>query len=213
VAGSHLLHSWQRSDVPLRKVAGYLLEDLAPWARILRYRLRSRWLLTRAARAIDLTQAYANALAPSLALATTHEIESVGLPGLLRYEDRNSMAFGVESRLPFLDHRLLNIAYNLPLSMHMKGGWSKALLRRAVQTVMPSSIVWQKRKIGFEAPLSALAPAVRRLLSDVMTDGVPRINHLVRTSALLESQGRADSRLLWRVLNVELWLRRFGLSF
>jgi asparagine synthase (glutamine-hydrolysing) len=125
------------------------------------------------------------------------------------------MAFGVESRLPFLDHRLLNIAYNLPLAMHMKGGWSKSLLRRAVQTVMPSSVVWQKRKIGFEAPLAALAPAVRRLVSDVMTDGVPRINPLVRTSVLLERQrqGRVNSQVLWRALNVELWLRRFGLSF
>ena len=148
MAVSQLLHSWQKSDVALRKIAGYLLEDLAPWARIVRYRLRSRWLLTSAARAVDLSDVYATALTPSLASATTHEIESVGLPGLLRYEDRNSMAFGVESRLPFLDHRLLNIAYNLPLAMHMKGGWSKSLLRRAVQTVMPSSVVWQKRKIG-----------------------------------------------------------------
>src|ERR1017187_1819623 len=214
-AVSQLLHSWQKSDVALRKIAGYLLEDLAPWARIVRYRLRSRWLLTSAARAVGLSDVYATALTPSLASATTHEIESVGLPGLLRYEDRNSMAFGVESRLPFLDHRLLNIAYNLPLAMHMKGGWSKSLLRRAVQTVMPSSVVWQKRKIGFEAPLAALAPAVRRLVSDVMTDGVPRINPLVRTSVLLERQrqGRVNSQVLWRALNVELWLRRFGLSF
>jgi asparagine synthase (glutamine-hydrolysing) len=81
-----------------------------------------------------------------------HEICRHGLPALLRYEDKNAMRFSVESRLPFLDYRLVEMALSANDAYKIKDGWSKNILRRAMQGKLPDSIVWRNRKIGFAAP-------------------------------------------------------------
>jgi asparagine synthase (glutamine-hydrolysing) len=75
-----------------------------------------------------------------------------GLEELLRYADRNSMAHGCEIRLPYLDHQLVEFVFNLPSSFKIRQGWTKWLLRKAVDPRLPSEIAWRKDKIGFEPP-------------------------------------------------------------
>ncbi len=78
-----------------------------------------------------------------------------GLEDLLRYADRNSMAFGREIRLPFLYHELVQFIFSLPGSYKIKNGFTKYILRVAMQNTLPQSIVWRKDKIGFEPPQQA----------------------------------------------------------
>ena len=74
------------------------------------------------------------------------------LPELLQYADRNSMAHGVEVRLPFLNHELVQFIFSLPSSFKIKDGFTKWILRNSMQTHLPTDICWRKDKTGYEPP-------------------------------------------------------------
>jgi asparagine synthase (glutamine-hydrolysing) len=76
----------------------------------------------------------------------------LGLEELLRYADRNSMAHGREVRLPFLDHQLVEFIFSLPSNLKIHDGWTKFLLRKAMDKKLPDEIVWRKDKVGYEPP-------------------------------------------------------------
>lgn len=74
------------------------------------------------------------------------------VPVLLRYEDKNSMAFSRESRVPFLDHRLVEYVAALPLNLKLRDGWTKFCLRRGARNLVPPEILQRKDKLGFATP-------------------------------------------------------------
>jgi asparagine synthase (glutamine-hydrolysing) len=76
----------------------------------------------------------------------------MSLPSLLHYEDRNSMAFSVESRTPFLDYRIVELAFKVPSQFHIYNGQRKNLLRKAMRGIIPEAIRKRKDKLGFVAP-------------------------------------------------------------
>lgn len=75
-----------------------------------------------------------------------------GLEELLRYADRNSMAHGVEVRLPFLNAELVQFIFSLPSKYKINQGFTKWLLRKSMENKLPASIVWRTDKVGFEPP-------------------------------------------------------------
>ena len=75
-----------------------------------------------------------------------------GLAELLRYADRNSMAHSREIRLPFLNHELVEFIFSLPASLKIKNGFTKWILRKAIETWLPAKITWRKDKIAYEPP-------------------------------------------------------------
>jgi asparagine synthase (glutamine-hydrolysing) len=75
-----------------------------------------------------------------------------GLEELLRLADRNSMAHSVEVRLPFLSHQLVEFLFTLPSHFKIHNGWTKWILRRSVDDLLPKEITWRKDKVGFEPP-------------------------------------------------------------
>lgn len=75
-----------------------------------------------------------------------------GLEELLRLADRNSMAHAAEVRLPYLHHPLVEFLFTLPPHLKIKNGWTKWLLRKTAEPVLPPEIVWRKDKVGFEPP-------------------------------------------------------------
>lgn len=79
-------------------------------------------------------------------------VSSVGLEQLLRYSDRNSMAHGREVRLPFLSHELVEFVFSLPSSYKIHDGWTKWILRKTFENLLPNEITWRKDKIGYEPP-------------------------------------------------------------
>jgi asparagine synthase (glutamine-hydrolysing) len=75
-----------------------------------------------------------------------------GLEDLLRYADKNAMAHGRELRLPFLQHNLVQFIFSLPAVFKINKGYTKWLLREAMQHVLPPDIVWRTEKTAFEPP-------------------------------------------------------------
>ncbi len=139
-----------------------------------------------------------------------------GLRALLHYEDRNAMAFGVEARLPFLDHRLVEFLDTLDPTYKLREGQTKRVLREAMKGLLPEPVRLRRDKMGFVTPEAQwfrgpLSDYVREVLSDRRT----RERGYVNTEAALRAfdahvAGRINlSRAIWRWLNVELWCRRF----
>lgn len=79
------------------------------------------------------------------------DIDQFSVPMLTRYEDRNSMAHSIETRLPMLDHRLVNFVLNAEPQFKIKNGWTKYMLRHSI-TEMPERIRWRNDKLGFVVP-------------------------------------------------------------
>lgn len=75
-----------------------------------------------------------------------------GLGELLHYADRNSMAHGREIRLPFLNHELVEFIFSLPATLKMHSGFTKYILRKTMNGVLPNEIVWRTEKVGYEPP-------------------------------------------------------------
>lgn len=80
------------------------------------------------------------------------DLTRFSLPALLRFEDRNMMAFGIESRVPFVDHILVEWIAKLPASLRLSGGWTKLILREAFRGVLPEHIRTRRSKLGFLTP-------------------------------------------------------------
>src|ERR671938_64936 len=78
-----------------------------------------------------------------------------GLPELLRYEDRNSMAHAIEARVPFLDYRIVELCFSLPASELVSGGRTKSVLRRALGDLLPPLVRERRDKLGFVTPQRA----------------------------------------------------------
>jgi asparagine synthase (glutamine-hydrolysing) len=84
-----------------------------------------------------------------------HYMMTYSLPHLLKGEDRNSMAHSIEARVPFTDYRLVDYVFSLPGIYKIRHGWTKWLLRLAVEDLLPPTIVWRADKLGFATPLWA----------------------------------------------------------
>jgi asparagine synthase (glutamine-hydrolysing) len=144
-------------------------------------------------------------------------VVSTNLPALLRYEDRNSMRFGIEARVPYLDHRLMEAAMRLPDRLRISDAITKIALRRIARGIVPEDIRTNPRKVGFETPERAwlvdAVPEIRRFLaaSSGLASGVlsaAGVSDVV--TAIGPDCDEAASRALWRILTIETWLRRFA---
>jgi asparagine synthase (glutamine-hydrolysing) len=93
-------------------------------------------------------------LGPGASIADRQErdLSYSSIPALLQHEDRSSMAHSIESRLPFLDYRLVQFALSLPPSFKLRGGWTKWVLRQALAGSLPDKIRLRKTKLGFNTP-------------------------------------------------------------
>lgn len=83
-----------------------------------------------------------------------HALIRDSIPSLLHYEDRNSMAYSIEARVPFLDHRLVEFGLGLPPHLKIRGPETKVIMRRALQGILPDRIVLRKDKLGYPTPFS-----------------------------------------------------------
>lgn len=134
------------------------------------------------------------------------------LPSLLQVEDRMSMAHGLESRVPLLDHNLVSFVASIPSDIKFKDGQLKRLLKVAFPGVLPSEILKRRDKMGFPVPLAEwtngpLKTEFAGTLESLRDRKLPFINgdHLER---MLTSQVKY-ARGLWALLSLELWHETF----
>lgn len=147
--------------------------------------------------------------------AMTHFDFKTLLPALLQVEDRMSMAHGVESRVPLLDHRLVELAATIPANIKFQNGELKRLLKVAFADCLPPVIRDRKDKMGFPVPLQAWVKkggVVREFLLDTLRSQRARQRHYLtpgfEIEALMAREG-PFSRNIWAVLSLELWQQQF----
>jgi asparagine synthase (glutamine-hydrolysing) len=134
------------------------------------------------------------------------------LPALLQVEDRMSMAHGLESRLPFLDHPLVELSARIPSDIKFEGGRMKRVLRAAFANDVPQSILERTDKMGFPTPLNLWARgSANDFIVDVMSTTKARGRDLfdnARALAWMSSES-AFGRSFWGMLSLELWQQEF----
>lgn len=139
-----------------------------------------------------------------------------GLQDLLRYEDRNSMAFSVESRVPFLDHRLVEYSIALNNEWKVKDGWSKYILRKTVENSLPKEVVWRKNKMGFVTPHGEWKSKLKKELTDYISSA--NCPDLINKEYLLKlcSADMVNTNHLsefWKVISFIKWTEVFKVRF
>jgi asparagine synthase (glutamine-hydrolysing) len=97
-----------------------------------------------------------------------------GFENLLRYADRNSMAFSREVRLPYLDHQLVEFSYSLPSTYKIHNGWSKYLLRKSFEGIIPEKITWRKDKIGYAPPENQWMQT--SAMKEILNEGISKLS-------------------------------------
>ena len=143
-----------------------------------------------------------------------HRDVSAAITHLLRYEDRDSMAFSVEARVPFLDYRLVEYVFSLPATLKIRNGWTKWILRQAMRGILPEEIRFRRDKLGFPTPertwlwqnkngIEALFGAENVLSGEFINPGFIRDN----LDGLLSQGGHSVE--IWKYINLELWLQAF----
>ena len=134
------------------------------------------------------------------------------LPALLHVEDRMSMAVSIESRVPILDHRIIELASKMPPAMKFSGGKTKAMLIKSVKNILPQEIIDRKDKMGFPTPINNwLAGDSKEYALDILTSQQAKNRGYLNTSAIEKqiSESGKFSRDLWGALNLEMWHRKF----
>ena len=134
------------------------------------------------------------------------------LPGLLQVEDRVSMSVSIESRVPLLDRRIVDLISRMPAGMKFKGGEMKYLLRKTIKNIMPPEIMNRKDKMGFPVPLHIWSKNnAKEFILDTLLSKKARERNMINTDHVekLILAEQPFSRGLWGLLSLELWHGQF----
>ena len=152
------------------------------------------------------------------------EISQIHLPRLLKWDDRNSMAFSIEGRYPFFDFRLVEAALQVPAGMNFHAGWNKYTMRKALGHLLPADVQWRRSKIGFVTPQSVwLNTVLKPILLHWAQNPSKSLNAFVDDKELyllaqnLLASGKIHSmderqHLLFRLFVLDRWLQVYRVS-
>lgn len=145
-------------------------------------------------------------------------VTTLSIPSLLHYEDRSSMTYGIEARVPFLDHRLVEFSLGIPGDLKINGAEGKSVLRQAVKDVLPAEVTYRKDKLGYPTPFAAwsrtnLRAEINTYLEDAVFKrdwyDVPKL----RTIWQRHQAGSINAdRIIHNLITTELWYNHFGSS-
>jgi asparagine synthase (glutamine-hydrolysing) len=147
-------------------------------------------------------------------------VMETSLPMLLRYEDRNSMAHSVESRVPFLTPELINFIFSLPEEhiVDLEGN-TKSVFRKAMHGLVPDPILQRRDKIGFSTPekhwLKDLSPWVDQVLNKSTTQFVPalKMDKVREEWRNISADKRPFNFRIWRWINLICWSERHSIEY
>lgn len=134
------------------------------------------------------------------------------LPALLQVEDRMSMAVSIESRVPLLDRRIVDLVAKIPPAMKFNGAEMKYIFKRSIGDYLPTKILNRKDKMGFPVPLNKWAQnGAKDFISDTLLSQKSKsrgIFDATKIEKIIASQ-QPFSRQLWGMLSLELWYNNF----
>jgi len=155
------------------------------------------------------------ARAPSIRQISYAQLTGGNIQMLLHWEDRNSMAHSIESRVPFLDYRLVEFALGLPDEFKVRNGMTKNVLRDAMRDVLPASIGTRTDKLGFttaeevwmrERSTASFRRAIEEAIA--LSNGILTENTLKIFDEVVQGK-RPFHWFLWRVISFGNWVKRF----
>jgi asparagine synthase (glutamine-hydrolysing) len=160
------------------------------------------------------------------ATLTPHNLERHLRSQLLHYsfnqilhdEDQSSMSQAIEIRSPFIDYRLMELGFSLPIEDRFSGGVTKKILRQAFGKRLPPMITDNHRKLGFATPFAAwsTSPTFACFVREVVESPEFRSRRIWNAAELgrrlLDPQAVQSGFPVWRFLNGELWFREFGIT-
>src|SRR5690606_6546206 len=134
------------------------------------------------------------------------ELSHYCLPRLLRFADRNSMAFSVEQRVPHLSNLLLDFALELPLERRVNNGWSKFIVRKSMEGKIPDAVLWNPKKRGFDIPQALWVEQIADQLKEWIGDTAE--SNLFKRDAIIEDLYNAQkgTTYLWSVISTILFM-------
>ena len=135
-----------------------------------------------------------------------YEIFTTNLPALLRYEDKNSMRHSIETRLPFVDYVNLENSLSINAKYKIKDGWSKYVLRKVIDSILPNEVVWRKNKFGFNAPDNIWLNSIKdKMKEDILgSDIIKSVADMEHLKFKLNSM---NILIMWRLYCVSVWER------
>lgn len=135
------------------------------------------------------------------------------LPALLQVEDRMSMAHGLESRVPLLDHKIVELAATIPSNIKFENGDMKHIFKKVVHPFLPESILQRKDKMGFPTPLVEWSKksTVKEFIQDLFNNSAAKQRTYIDNSKVLDKINNESrfGRNLWAFLCLELWQQEF----
>lgn len=138
------------------------------------------------------------------------------LPALLRYEDKNTMRYSLEGRVPFLDKEVMKYLFTLDNEAIIKGSWNKRILRDATKGLLPEIVRARRNKIGFTTPEAEWFKRLKtRFYGIFLSESFAERPYFNQQEVLhafeghIKGRNTTDTMVFWRMLNVELWLREF----
>lgn len=148
------------------------------------------------------------------------DIRNLILPRLLKWDDRNLMAFSIEGRYPFLDHRVIETALRFGNEVLFHKGWTKYPLRQAMSQSIPKEIYFRKSKWGFETPQQHwLGEALRPVLKQWLADRSKPLLNIVTPKSLESVASRfwkdnalEDAQLLFRLYLLDKWMSLYEIQ-
>jgi asparagine synthase (glutamine-hydrolysing) len=206
----HYSYSW---------ILGHLMVCLLPlpWSRVIRNRVllqKNKWLnvYDNSMREIEFQQKYKNIFFDRL----YQSLMNLTLPRLLHSEDRNSMAHSIEARVPFLDYRLVEFIFSLPMNQIIRNGMTKVILRETMKGIIPETVRTRLDKMGFVTPEDAWFKGVLRdqVLEILDSKSFVQRGYFdieeVKKTFYRHCRGEINlSSTIWRWVNLELWFRTF----
>lgn len=126
----------------------------------------------------------------------------------LRSANKANFGIPIEPRAPFLDYRVVEFAFTLPVEFLIRDGWHKWILRTALAELLPAEVVWRKRKMGFPFPMTRwLIDARTRVLANLSDPRCPHLD-LGQISTHYAAMAVSAPFLLWRLISLGLWWQR-----
>lgn len=210
IAGiSILMNTLKHQDLFRNKVKTHLAKKIAPWSKenhitVNSFRPQTSALFKRT----DDT---------SIRQCSINLLQEIGLPMLLRYQDRNSMAFSVESRVPYLDYWLVEFCLALPDNWKINNGVNKFILRKSMENKLPKEILARKDKCAFEVPEICWIKKHSKWFRKQMETAVNQFSDILAPDSLSQFDSflkgnKEDFEFIWRIIIFSRWAQLFNVK-
>ncbi len=129
------------------------------------------------------------------------------VPFYMRSSDHFTMGIPIEHRFPLLDYRMIELGLQLPASYLFNGGWTKYILRKAMEPYLPKKILWRRKKSGFFFPYGAYLKA-KKSTYEPMLNSLRKIDFPIDEFSSYDQLCNVDPVMLWRLVSTAIWVEQ-----